>query len=82
MGMLRDMRADKDTAVLACLFDKVFTIPSRNISVRNTFPERYCIRPATLLPYPFRNGLRPVALRPTFSDSLPFSVTTLLENYS
>jgi hypothetical protein len=33
---------------------------------------RCCIRPATLLPYPFL-GLRPVALRPAFSGGLPFS---------
>jgi hypothetical protein len=32
---------------------------------------RCCIRPATLLPYPFL-GFRPVALRPTFSGGLPF----------
>ena len=31
------------------------------------------MRPAALLPYPGNLGLRPVALRPTLSDGLPFS---------
>ena len=36
-------------------------------------PRRSCIRLATLPPCPEISGFRPVALRPTLSDGLPFS---------
>jgi len=36
------------------------------------FPQ-CCISPATLLPYPADAGLRPVALRPALSSSLPLT---------
>jgi hypothetical protein len=37
--------------------------------------------PATLLPYPGDVRLRPVVLRPIFSDGLPLSDTTYFGNY-
>jgi hypothetical protein len=40
--------------------------------------RRYCIRLATLLPYPEKSGRRPEALRATLSDGLPFSDWDLL----
>jgi len=39
--------------------------------------KKCCIYPATLLPYPDDSGLRPVALRPTFSSGLPFTSSKL-----
>jgi len=35
--------------------------------------QEVLLSPATLLPYPRHQELRPVALRPTLSDGLPFS---------
>jgi hypothetical protein len=36
-------------------------------------PREMPLRPAALLPYSDESELRPVALRPTLSDGLPFS---------
>ena len=41
--------------------------------------KKCCIYPATLLPYPDALGLRPVALRPTFSSGLPFTSSKFYE---
>ena len=54
--------------------NNLFTGPSRSIFVRNTSPESYCVRSSPVA-ISVSNGRRPVALRPTFSGGLPFSVT-------
>jgi hypothetical protein len=56
-------------------------IPPLDLCLARSEYEEVLARQAALLPYPPPRGLRPVALRPTFSSGLPFPASATLRRY-